>query len=244
MRGDQSQANQRLLPLVFPEMKTALRTYHPVPALQRTNGNLQDAPRIKNILKSCFRPGEEQGNCTTPGDVLARLVSRNFSRSSCDLPVDVNVRFSALVRYRRPALSTSYLSSPTIPRYVCHQAVQARHVTYDDSNSILIDHCADPLPTPCGNRLLGFVHPRSHIFEVSSTGVPLALLPLSRNPLSQSILLPRLRGPSGQSTTLRPLHRRPGHGREHRHSGRASTGSRHDRPAPALLGDESQRRVL
>ncbi|KAI1797721.1 hypothetical protein LXA43DRAFT_981710 [Ganoderma leucocontextum] len=56
----------------FPEMKTALRTYHPVPALQRTNGNLQDAPRIKNILKSCFMPGEGQGMCTTPGDVLAR----------------------------------------------------------------------------------------------------------------------------------------------------------------------------
>ncbi|KAM5538199.1 hypothetical protein V8D89_008086 [Ganoderma adspersum] len=66
----------------FPEMKTALRTYHPVPALQRTNGNLQDAPRIKNILKSCFRPGEEQGNCTTPGDVLARLRSGKIPPTS------------------------------------------------------------------------------------------------------------------------------------------------------------------
>ncbi|KAI0757166.1 hypothetical protein C8Q80DRAFT_1215869 [Daedaleopsis nitida] len=56
----------------FPEMKTALRTYHPVPALQRTNGNLQDAPRIKNILKTCFLPEETQGMVTTPGDVLAR----------------------------------------------------------------------------------------------------------------------------------------------------------------------------
>ncbi|RPD81829.1 hypothetical protein L226DRAFT_528065 [Lentinus tigrinus ALCF2SS1-7] len=56
----------------FPEMKTALRTYHPVPALQRTNGNLQDAPRIKNILKTCFLPDEAQGMVTTPNDVLAR----------------------------------------------------------------------------------------------------------------------------------------------------------------------------
>ena len=56
-------------------MKTALRTYHPVPALQKTNDNLQDAPRIKNILKTCFLPGETQGMVTTPGDVLTRTVS-------------------------------------------------------------------------------------------------------------------------------------------------------------------------
>ncbi|KAI0374335.1 hypothetical protein BV20DRAFT_961469 [Pilatotrama ljubarskyi] len=53
-------------------MKTALRTYHPVPALQRTNGNLQDAPRIKNILKTCFLHDEAQGKVSTPSDVLAR----------------------------------------------------------------------------------------------------------------------------------------------------------------------------
>ncbi|TBU49689.1 hypothetical protein BD309DRAFT_946984 [Dichomitus squalens] len=66
----------------FPEMKTALRTYHPVPALQRTNGNLQDAPRIKNILKSCFIPGEEQGMYSTPSDVLARSRSRKIPPTS------------------------------------------------------------------------------------------------------------------------------------------------------------------
>ncbi|CDO72392.1 hypothetical protein BN946_scf184977.g91 [Trametes cinnabarina] len=59
----------------FPEMKTALRTYHPVPALQRTNGNLQDAPRIKNILKSCYLKGEAQGAVSKPADMLARIRS-------------------------------------------------------------------------------------------------------------------------------------------------------------------------
>ncbi|KAK7694491.1 hypothetical protein QCA50_001677 [Cerrena zonata] len=42
----------------FPEMKTALRSYHPVPSLQRTDGNLQDAPRIKNCLKAALLPTE------------------------------------------------------------------------------------------------------------------------------------------------------------------------------------------
>ncbi|KAH9937526.1 uncharacterized protein B0H18DRAFT_1081689 [Fomitopsis serialis] len=56
----------------FPEMRTALRTYHPVPSLQKTNGNLQDAPRIKNILKSCYLDTEPQGSLLSPADVQAR----------------------------------------------------------------------------------------------------------------------------------------------------------------------------
>ncbi|GJE85975.1 hypothetical protein PsYK624_020550 [Phanerochaete sordida] len=56
----------------FPEMRTALRTYHPVPSLQKTDGNLQDAPRIKNILKSCLLPTELQNTPTTPSEVLNR----------------------------------------------------------------------------------------------------------------------------------------------------------------------------
>lgn len=55
-------------------MRTALRTYHPVPSLQKTDGNLQDAPRIKNILKSCFLHRERQNPLMTPADVLTRSV--------------------------------------------------------------------------------------------------------------------------------------------------------------------------
>src|SRR6266545_6155862 len=60
---------------VFPEMKTALRTYHPVPSLQKTDGNAQDAPRIKNCLKAALL----QSELTTPppinpDEILHRLV--------------------------------------------------------------------------------------------------------------------------------------------------------------------------
>lgn len=42
--------------LVFPEMRAQLRTYHPIPSLQahqeqNTDKQLQDAPRLKSILK-------------------------------------------------------------------------------------------------------------------------------------------------------------------------------------------------
>ncbi len=56
-------------------MKTAIRTYHPIPALQKSEGNLQDAPRIKHILKASVL--SEDGNLPpiTPQDIVSRLVS-------------------------------------------------------------------------------------------------------------------------------------------------------------------------
>lgn len=61
--------------LVFPEMKTALRTYHPVPSLQKTNGNAQDAPRIKNCLKAALLPSELKSMPpSTPEEILEKSV--------------------------------------------------------------------------------------------------------------------------------------------------------------------------
>lgn len=61
---------------VFPEMKTALRTYHPVPSLQKTDGNAQDAPRIKNCLKAALLPSEIRTiPPSTPEEILAKRVS-------------------------------------------------------------------------------------------------------------------------------------------------------------------------
>ncbi|VDB99851.1 unnamed protein product [Peniophora sp. CBMAI 1063] len=60
----------------FPEMKTALRSYHPVPSLQKTDGNVQDAPRIKNCLKAALLPAEGAKGATVPSsptDILKRL---------------------------------------------------------------------------------------------------------------------------------------------------------------------------
>ncbi|KAJ3557438.1 hypothetical protein NP233_g11740 [Leucocoprinus birnbaumii] len=60
----------------FPEMKTALRTYHPVPSLQKTDGNAQDAPRIKNCLKAALLPSELKTiPPSTPEEILAKSVS-------------------------------------------------------------------------------------------------------------------------------------------------------------------------
>ncbi|EMD41742.1 hypothetical protein CERSUDRAFT_79380 [Gelatoporia subvermispora B] len=58
----------------FPEMKTALRSYHPVPSLQKTDGNLQDAPRIKNCLKAALLPSEfKVPPPSSPAEVLEKV---------------------------------------------------------------------------------------------------------------------------------------------------------------------------
>ncbi|KAH9857930.1 hypothetical protein C2E23DRAFT_919441 [Lenzites betulinus] len=57
----------------FPEMKTALRSYHPVPSLQKTDGNLQDAPRIKNCLKAALLPNEfKTPPPSSPAEILEK----------------------------------------------------------------------------------------------------------------------------------------------------------------------------
>jgi len=57
----------------FPEMKTALRTYHPVPSLQKTDGNAQDAPRIKNCLKAALLASEFKSvPPSTPEEILEK----------------------------------------------------------------------------------------------------------------------------------------------------------------------------
>ena len=67
---------------VFPEMRTALRTYHPIPSLQHTDGNLQDAPRIKSCLKGCALPDEADGMApATLEEILAKSVRPYASRS-------------------------------------------------------------------------------------------------------------------------------------------------------------------
>lgn len=80
----------------FPEMKTALRSYHPVPSLQKTDGNVQDAPRIKNCLKAAFLPGEQKpAPPSTPVDILARAKAGHIPPTSVVNLIFVLVNYSS-----------------------------------------------------------------------------------------------------------------------------------------------------
>lgn len=60
----------------FPEMKTNIRTYHPVPALQRTSGSLHDGPRIKHLLQASVFGMLPIDLPRSPEAILARLRSK------------------------------------------------------------------------------------------------------------------------------------------------------------------------
>lgn len=87
----------------FPEMKTALRTYHPVPSLQKTDGNAQDAPRIKNCLKAALLPSELKSMPpSTPEEILQRARARQLPPTSV-----VNLVF-VLANHAAPLAATHF----------------------------------------------------------------------------------------------------------------------------------------
>ncbi|KAI9462310.1 hypothetical protein BJY52DRAFT_1166929 [Lactarius psammicola] len=124
----------------LPEMRTALRTYHPVPSLQKADANLQDAPRIKNILKACSLKDEAATNMpVTPMELCTRAATgivpstsvvnlffvlsnhftavarEHFSRPDIDfLDLFLPVKFSSLSRARAFLwLAFHYHEAPT-----------------------------------------------------------------------------------------------------------------------------------
>ncbi|THH32009.1 hypothetical protein EUX98_g2189 [Antrodiella citrinella] len=133
----------------FPEMRTALRTYHPVPSLQKTDGNLQDAPRIKNILKSCFTPNELSNPPFTPADVLARSRSGEVPATSIVNMMFVFAGHAAVIAQTHFAAQTGHdlldffcpvnISSESRARailWLCYHYLEApSHNPFDDDFS-------------------------------------------------------------------------------------------------------------
>ncbi|CAL1696159.1 unnamed protein product [Somion occarium] len=92
----------------FPEMRTNLRTYHPVPSLQKSDGNLQDAPRIKNILKSCLLPTESPNEPLTPADILAKSRSGQIPPTTVVNLIFVFAAHSSIIAQSHFASQTNY----------------------------------------------------------------------------------------------------------------------------------------
>lgn len=105
-------------------MKTAIRTYHPVPALQRTSGNMQDAPRIKHILKTSLLEDEAKSPPATPADILGQCVRATPPLLLLLLRATLTLT-DPYARHRRPASRpprasrTSSSCSRTTPGCVC-----------------------------------------------------------------------------------------------------------------------------
>ncbi|KAJ7748795.1 hypothetical protein DFH07DRAFT_961996 [Mycena maculata] len=111
----------------FPEVATPMRTYHPIPSLQKTDGNAQDAPRIKTCLKAALLPSESlRVHPAKPDEILEQsragrhpatsVVNLIFVLSIYAIPLS-SVHFDGVVHFfdlflPRPLVSPDRLSSP------------------------------------------------------------------------------------------------------------------------------------
>ncbi|KAH9065902.1 hypothetical protein EDB87DRAFT_904102 [Lactarius vividus] len=95
----------------LPEMRTALRTYHPVPSLQKADANLQDAPRIKNILKACSLKDEATTSMpVTPMELCTRAATGIVpSTSIVNLLFVLSNHFTAVARQHFGRLDVDFL---------------------------------------------------------------------------------------------------------------------------------------
>ncbi|GAA6012166.1 hypothetical protein JCM10207_005154 [Rhodosporidiobolus poonsookiae] len=67
----------------YPNMKTALRTYHPVPSLQTeevSQKEMSDAPRIKGMLKAAYLDWEVNNQPTSLRDIARKAASGEVTR--------------------------------------------------------------------------------------------------------------------------------------------------------------------
>lgn len=91
----------------YPEMKTILRSYHPVPSLQKsenTRRNMQDAPRMKSLLKAVLLPYERPG--PPGGTATASAAARhNPSEDTEEVPSDLSEIARRLRRNHLPPTS-------------------------------------------------------------------------------------------------------------------------------------------
>ncbi|KOS14292.1 hypothetical protein Malapachy_3925 [Malassezia pachydermatis] len=91
----------------YPEMKTILRSYHPVPSLQKsenTRRNMQDAPRMKSLLKAVLLPYERPGPPGGSGTASASA-RHDHGEDTEEVPTDLAEVARRLRRSNRPPTS-------------------------------------------------------------------------------------------------------------------------------------------
>ncbi|PKI85874.1 hypothetical protein MVES_000355 [Malassezia vespertilionis] len=94
----------------YPEMKTILRSYHPVPSLQKsenTRRNMQDAPRMKSLLKAVLLPHERPG---PPGGVSTASAAACHANSQDTEEVPADLAEIARRARRAPLPPTSVVT--------------------------------------------------------------------------------------------------------------------------------------
>lgn len=131
-------------------MKTILRSYHPIPSLQRTENtrrNMQDAPRMKSLLKAVLLDGEKQSQMG-PGAGAGGHNSKAKDTANADdgleeVPTSLEILIERFARGTRPP--TSVVTLVFLLSAHANQITTAHFAYPHDMHSIFFPHGQYPL---------------------------------------------------------------------------------------------------
>lgn len=137
---------------VFAQMQTVLRSYHPLPCLQRCENSrkhMQDAPRMKSLLKSVLLPFEKAstGPGSAPISKTAQAAQAQFA-----VPANQMLEIPATLDEVLKRYTDGHVPSTSVVNIIFILAAQANdltamHFTHPhDAHSIFFPHKDYPIP--------------------------------------------------------------------------------------------------
>ncbi|EST06508.1 hypothetical protein PSEUBRA_004414 [Kalmanozyma brasiliensis GHG001] len=155
----------------YPEMKTVLRSYHPIPSLQNnenTRRNMQDAPRMKSLLKGVLIDTERPAPPTAGPSAGQPIKAQKPNALSEEAPSDFR---EVIKRYRAGTVPPTSIVTLIFLLSLHATEVTDMHLPIPhDSHSIFYPHADHPLPSQ--QRANAFMWILYHYLEGPATRPP------------------------------------------------------------------------
>lgn len=155
----------------YPEMKTVLRSYHPLPSLQNnenTRRNMQDAPRMKSLLKGVLIDTERPAPPTAGPSAGQPIRAQKPNALSEEAPSDFR---EVIKRFRAGTVPpTSVVTLIFLLSLHANEVTDMHFPSPHDSHSLFYPHADHPLPSK--QRANAFLWILYHYLEGPATRPP------------------------------------------------------------------------
>lgn len=155
----------------YPEMKTVLRSYHPLPSMQNnenTRRNMQDAPRMKSLLKGVLIDTERPAPPTAGPSAGQPVRAQKPNALSEEAPSDFR---EVIKRFRAGTVPpTSVVTLIFLLSLHASEVTDMHFPTPHDSHSLFYPHADHPLPSR--QRANAFMWLLYHYLEGPATKPP------------------------------------------------------------------------
>ncbi|SNX81909.1 related to IES1 - Subunit 1 of the INO80 chromatin remodeling complex [Melanopsichium pennsylvanicum] len=155
----------------YPEMKTVLRSYHPLPSMQNnenTRRNMQDAPRMKSLLKGVLIDTERPAPPTAGPSAGQPVKAQKPNALSEEAPSDFR---EVIKRFKAGTVPpTSVVTLIFLLSLHANEVTDMHFPTPHDSHSLFYPHVDHPLPSK--QRAKAFLWLLYHYLEGPATQPP------------------------------------------------------------------------